>query len=406
MFVKNNNGRVLLKLGLVLLILAAVGVAVFYRLQGTARVKLVKLDNAVDAVSGSVLVDADGGRNKELKSDAAGKVVVCDAIDVGKKFKEGDLLLKLDTTDLDRAMKELDRKYREDKRRAQLLLTGGKAEAMELLAKAKDLPDDERAKIFREVSPARKLAADKLEQSRRLLKHGNVSEEDVRNLERALEAVDLDLQLKAFDEKKADADYESNKANLQLQLDRMELKAPGDGEITAVFTWKGAQLSAGQIVGHFMSNTRIVTAKISEESFGKVRKDQPARVRLLTYGTQNFDAAVSRLLPTADDVQRFTVFLDVKVDDPEQLKPGSTGEVTITVDQHPNQVMIQRRALFDSDKVYVVKNGRVERRKVTVGFLALNVAEIRDGLAAGEYVIVDQLEAFQPGQRVRVNVVN
>jgi hypothetical protein len=95
----------------------------------------------------------------------------------------------------------------------------------------------------------------------------------------------------------------------------------------------------------------------------------------------------------------------VKVD-PEQLKPNSTGEVTITVDQRPNLVMIPRRAVFDSDKVFVVANGRVHKRQVEVGYVSLTKVEIRKGIELGEYVIVDELERFRDGERVRLQVVN
>jgi hypothetical protein len=90
--------------------------------------------------------------------------------------------------------------------------------------------------------------------------------------------------------------------------------------------------------------------------------------------------------------------------DPQQLKPLSTGEATVTVDQQPGQVMIQRRALFDGNKVFVVKDGRVEKREVEVGYVALNVAQIRKGVAVGEPVILDNLESFRDGQRVHVQV--
>jgi multidrug efflux pump subunit AcrA (membrane-fusion protein) len=127
---------------------------------------------------------------------------------------------------------------------------------------------------------------------------------------------------------------------------------------------------------------------------------------LLTYGSQEFEATVSKLLPTADEAQRFEVWLEVKVDDPQMLKPGSTGEVTITVDTHPNQPVIQRRALIGNDSVFVVENGVVRRRPVKVGYMALNVVEIREGLKDGEQVIVDMLDEFREGQRVKVQVVN
>jgi multidrug efflux pump subunit AcrA (membrane-fusion protein) len=135
-----------------------------------------------------------------------------------------------------------------------------------------------------------------------------------------------------------------------------------------------------------------------------VKVGQQARIRLLTYGSQGFDATVSKLLPAADDTQRFTLHLEAKAE-PDQLKPLSTGEVTITVDQIPNQMMILRRSVFDSNKVYVVKDGRVERRTIEVGYTSLNNVQVRKGLADGEQVIVDRIEEFRPGQRVQVEVV-
>ena len=185
----------------------------------------------------------------------------------------------------------------------------------------------------------------------------------------------------------------------------MRVTAPFDGTIhnTGALTWEGALINAGQPVALVFSRKRIVIAKISEESFGRVKLGQGARIRLLTYGTQNFDATVSELLPAADDAQRFTVYLDVKAD-PELLRPLSTGEVTITVDSVPDQMMILRRSLFDGNKVWVVRDGRVERRTLEVGYVSLNNAQVKRGLAVGELVIVDQLEEFREGQRVKVEV--
>ena len=55
----------------------------------------------------------------------------------------------------------------------------------------------------------------------------------------------------------------------------------------------------------------------------------------------------------------------------------------------------------------MVKNGRVTRRQVKIGFdSALNVVEILEGLDVDEQVIVDRLDEFYEGQRVRVQVVN
>jgi RND family efflux transporter MFP subunit len=290
-----------------------------------------------------------------------------------------------------RARDEAERQYYAGRDRARFVVTGGKPE---LLADDLKLTDAQREEIVKRENPTRKLAFEKLEYARRLLTLGDVSEEDVRTLERGIEEIDRTLKLGLLDEK-----------NAEVQLEKMEIRAPSDGQIDVALTWKGALIGSGHTVATFFTNTRVVAAKISEESFGKVKIGQEARVRLLTYGEQYFDATVSKLHPKADDAQRFTAFLDVKVSDPDILKPNSTGEVTITVDKRPDALMIPRRALFDSDKVFVVKDGRVVRRQVVTGYVALNIVEVTKGLEAGEQVIVDRLEDFREGQRVKVEVV-
>jgi RND family efflux transporter MFP subunit len=401
MLAKKNSGRVLLKLGLVLVVLAVAAVYAFQRLQGVALVKLAKQDNAVDAVTGTVTVDAEGG-TKKLDSQAGGVVVWCEKIVAGGVFKEGEILVKLDDSELVRAKEEAQRQFDASRERSRFLVTGGKPE---LLADHLKLTDQQREEIVRRENPTRKLTREQLDYAKRLLSLGDVSQEDVKKLERALEDIDRNLKLGLLDEKKADADFAAAQKNAEVQLEKMVIKAPSDGRIDAALTWKGALIGNGHTVATFYSNERVVAAKIGEESFGKVKIGQKARLRLLTYGEQYFDATVSKLLPKADDAQRFTVFLDVKVDDAEVLKPGSTGEVTITVDAHPNATMIPRRALFDGDKVYVVNGGRVERRQVKTGFLNLTEVEILEGIKVGEQVIVDKLEQYRDGQRVNVEVL-
>lgn len=376
--VKNNNGSVLLKLGVVLLVLAGITAAAIYNIRDTARVKPVNRDTAADAVTGSVVVHADGGF-KELKSEAAGKVVVAN-IKPGSHFKKGDVLVQLDTTELDRQIAETRRKFESDKARNKLQM---------------------------ENNPERKVAEERLATAKRMFALGNASEEDVKGLQRALEAIETRLKVTEFDDQKAEVDFKVAMDGLELLREKMRVLAPFDGTIhnDGALTWEGALISAGQPVTLVFSRKRVVVAKISEESFGKVKLGQEARIRLLAYGSQTFDATVSEMLPSADDAQRFTVYLDAKAD-PDQLKPLSTGEVTITVDKRPNAMMILRRAVFDSNQVFVVKDGRVERRKLEIGYVALNVVEVRKGLEVGDHVVVDRVEEFREGQRVRIEIVN
>ncbi|PAW61979.1 MAG: hypothetical protein B9S34_15880 [Opitutia bacterium Tous-C1TDCM] len=377
MLPNKTQGGLLLKLVFVLGLLAAAGIALYLGLQVTVQVAAVRRDDPVDAVTGSVMIHADGGI-KELKSKAAGEVVWSEAIDPGHKFKSGDPLVKLETKDLQRQIDEAQRKFDSDKARAKLIL---------------------------ENNPERKVAQEALDNLKRLRDLGNTSEDQVKSAQRTLDAIETRLKVTEFDDKKSDADFKAAMEDLKLQLERMTVRAPFDGEVESALTWNGALITAGQPVARVFSNIRVVAAKISEENFGRVKLGQTAKLRLLAYGEEYFDATVSKLLPTADETQRFTVYLDVKID-PVRLKPGSTGETTITVDRRTNQLVIPRRALFNGNQIYVVADGRIEQRKLELGFVALNVVEVRAGLKDGELVIVENQDQFRPGKRVRTQQVN
>ena len=187
MFANKNKGSLLLKLGVVLVVLAGAGFFFLQNLQGTARVKPVNRDTAVDAVTGSVVVEADGGF-KELKSEAAGKVVAAN-LKPGSHFKQGDVLVQMDTTEIDRQIAETKRKYESDKARARILLDN---------------------------NPEKKVAQEKLDTVKRLFQLGNASEDDVKTIQRMVDAIETKLKLTDFDDQKGDADYKVAMDGLEL----------------------------------------------------------------------------------------------------------------------------------------------------------------------------------------------
>jgi hypothetical protein len=88
---------------------------------------------------------------------------------------------------------------------------------------------------------------------------------------------------------------------------------------------------------------------------------------------------------------------------PDQLVPGITGEVVIDVGEHENTLIVPRRAVFGAN-LYAVRDGRIELRKVKLGYVSLNEVEILAGVQEGEPVIVEQLDRFRPGAHVRTEI--
>jgi RND family efflux transporter MFP subunit len=201
------------------------------------------------------------------------------------------------------------------------------------------------------------------------------------------------------------ADFENSLAVKRRQLDKMAIRAPFDGVISAVDVWPGDLIGGSAPVASIITLARRVEAKISEEDFADIRVGQKASVRLLGYGNQQFDAKVTRVLPTADpDTQRYTIYLDVDIPK-ERLVPGLTGEVSVVVGQRHAKTIIPRRAL-SGDSVYVVEDGRVQLRHVETGYVSLTQVEILKGLKPGDPVIVEELDTFRAGQRVKTELLS
>ena len=125
----------------------------------------------------------------------------------------------------------------------------------------------------------------------------------------------------------------------------------------------------------------------------------------MTFGTDQYNAVIAKILPAADPAtQRYTVFLDIFLPEGRTLLPGLTGEVSISIAERANAIIIPRRALV-GDYVYVVKGGKLDLRKIVKGYDSLNQIEILTGLTEGEAVVVEQQDRFHEGERVRTQVL-
>src|SRR3954464_15665684 len=93
-----KSGHILLKALLVLALLVAAGVGVVFYFRPIAKVEVVTRGDTADVVSGSVVVEAE--RLSSITSEIEGKVQESN-LEPGKAVKEGDVLVRLDPTDID-----------------------------------------------------------------------------------------------------------------------------------------------------------------------------------------------------------------------------------------------------------------------------------------------------------------
>ncbi len=190
----------------------------------------------------------------------------------------------------------------------------------------------------------------------------------------------------------------------QQQLDDTIIKAPFAGVVTTKNAQPGEMISPMSVGG--FTRTGICTivdmtsleieVDVSESYINRVAAGMPVEVTLDSYPDWHIPAHVIAIIPTADR-QKATVKVRVGF---EQLDPRILPDMSVKVafqragatSAPVRSVRIPRSALRQDDGrtlVWVVRDGRLERRAVSVGAEIGDEVTIAAGLNEGERIVVE-----------------
>lgn len=349
----------------------------FFALRPIAVVIPVVRGRAVNSVPGSVEVKAEAVL--PVKSEVGGRIVTS-SLNPGRAVSKDEVLLELDSGDVDIEIERITNDLEAARRRADVGST---------------------------LRAERDNKLDSLNELERRVKAGAFSVAEFEREKRLYQQLVQRVELEEVSLKLGVENLENGLRAKQREKAKMTIVAPFDGVIAEL----NIAGKPGELIGRdftlatLISKSRVVEAKISEENYAGLIEGQNAGVSFLSYGPQQYRATLTKKLPTANaETQRYTIHLKVEIPE-EKLVPGLTGEVVIVIGQRDNQMIIPRRALR-GNQVMVVESGEVVVRTVEVGYTALNEVEILKGVTPGDLVIVEELDTFRPGQRVRTKQLN
>jgi len=267
-----------------------------------------------------------------------------------------------------------------------------------------------------------RFAGNDLERAQRLAERGNIAERaldqarlDVRTREAALAAANATVQVRRFELETARAQLITPGAATQsdgLQC-CVELQAPVDGRILKIIRESESVVDAGEplieigdpaqleIVSDLLSSDAVRVAAgdavmIERWGGGAVLNGRVRRVE---------PAGFTKVSALGIEEQRVNVVIDFL--DPHdawrRLGHGYRVEVRIVVWQADEVVRVPIGALFREGKdwaVFVAANGRAMLRRITLGQRNSEFAEVRDGLAEDERVVVHPSDRIVDGARV------
>jgi HlyD family secretion protein len=196
----------------------------------------------------------------------------------------------------------------------------------------------------------------------------------------------------------------------ELALAKCDIFAPFDGVVATLASEVGEWAVPGRMVMRIIDPKELyVRAELDEVDIGQIRTGLEARVTLDPYKDRKLKGEITRISPFVSEIheQNRTVVVEIELElsvNGIHLKHGLSADVEVILQRRPEALRIPTLALLQGGKVLVVGAERLaETRPVKIGLKNWEFAEVLEGLAPGDSVIVSlESESVKEGVQVTV----
>jgi RND family efflux transporter MFP subunit len=193
----------------------------------------------------------------------------------------------------------------------------------------------------------------------------------------------------------------------QIQLGKLQVKAPFDGIITDLPTYTQGTRVAGstEVVSLMNYNKLLLEVNLPEKYINDVKRNQDIRVMNYTLPNDTLHGRVSELSPAiSTETRTFTGKLEIE--NPQLLlRPGMFVQSEIILDKKDSVVVIPKKVIISSRRgkiVYVVSKGTAEEKQVTLGYEDNDRVEITSGLQVNDRLVVKGFETLRNRSKVKI----
>ncbi|MCR1805815.1 efflux RND transporter periplasmic adaptor subunit [Stenotrophomonas geniculata] len=204
--------------------------------------------------------------------------------------------------------------------------------------------------------------------------------------------------------------YDLENVRAQYRLATLELSyttvvAPISGVIASRSIKTGNFVQINTPIFRIVDNSRLeATLNVPERELATLRAGQPVTLAADALPGQSFTGTVDRIAPVVDSGSGTFRVVSAFDGAAHALQPGMFGRIRIDYDQRADALVVPRLALLDDGEpaVFRVREGKVARVPVKLGYAEGPWVEIRDGLAAGDQVVTAGKVALRDGTAVQV----
>jgi HlyD family secretion protein len=364
----------------------------------TAKVEIGNIENTINA-TGEVLPEFE-----EIITSPINASIKSALMDAGNKIKAGQSILTLDKsatqTDFEKQKFQLETKHTEISKLK-----------LDLNKSFYDIQSNNDIKQLHISN-----LADAVENAKRLYKAGGGTRENIEQAELNLKVAQLEkkqleneikskqqtMQLEIREAEIAADIQQNDLKELQRKLDLANVVATRAGVITYVNKNIGANIHEGETLARIadLGSFRI-QGSISDNSADELHSGLPVIVRI---NDAQLRGHVSNVSPS---VQNSIISFDVQLDDraSKLLRPNMKVDVFLVTATHSKIMRVANGPAFKGPSfqdIFVLNNGKAERRTVHIGLTNFDYVEIRDGVKPGDVVITSDMSEYKNSKEVTV----
>lgn len=197
---------------------------------------------------------------------------------------------------------------------------------------------------------------------------------------------------------------ESRLAVSKWKLDNAVVKAPIGGTINNRYVETGALIAPNVPLFEIVDDSRIkVTCNVSESKAKLLKAGQKVTATGSDSAGEEFTGTVRSIGVKTDRGLNYPV--EILMDRNAGLRVGAYLKVQFTATDEQTGILIPRKAVVGSvlsADVYLVRDGKAERREVKLGDMFGDRIEITEGLEEGDVIILSGLMNVSDGSAVKV----
>jgi membrane fusion protein (multidrug efflux system) len=217
----------------------------------------------------------------------------------------------------------------------------------------------------------------------------------------------------AADLERAEAAARSADAQFRQQntrLARATVRAPFGGVVGQRFVSQGDYVTtSSRLVSLQTVNPQRAAFQVPERYARSLQRGQRVTFRVGAITGRDFVGEVDFVDPVVQQPGR-TILIKARVPNPQRLlQPGMFIEAHLVTGMRPKAVVVPEDAIVPlqgANFVWVVEEGKANRRQVGLGVRTPGFVEIASGVSVGEQVVVGGLELLFPGAPVMARVVD